>query len=863
MNKTSLHALTFSLLFLSAGADAQTDPTDKKATRGTLEEVVVTARRRAENLQETPIAVTSLSGDALREQGITNTADLTKSIPSLQINSPYSNQIYIRGIGERTGRTRVDPTVGVYLDGIYLPRPDGQLLDTVDVQSIQVLRGPQGTLFGKNTTAGAMVLTLEKPHDTFEGYVEAGIGSYEQRDIKIGLNMPVTDTLFTRLAVHTLKDDGFLKDVSGIRTAADDRKSLLFQTRWDASDDVVVDGLLFASKTREVFPGTNCTLINEDKALFASGIYLMWPGDTDPSSPRAFRENCEANSRDQLGDLKTNLGPAPLIYSDYDAYMLAGTIEWPLDDRRTVKAIAGYREETEGRSSSSDSDGGPKRLGASYQPDDSDRQSASFELQLNGSAWNDRVNYTAGAFYMWEHYQEPLMTYTSVIGLDSTSVVSLAAGRIPERPPVGGTVPFVGVLSGPLLLSEFELENQTAAAFIQASWDITDSVQVTAGLRYTIEDRQSELLTTPGDVAVTIARIESHPLFGTPVPIIPGGAGGFVPYLGPLRWLDDPVSIAAGLFTDPDGDGILDYPLDYNNQSFDERSETFSELTPMVSASYIFPYESLQNTVLDTTMVYGTWSNGFKSGFFEPRGVDGLSLVEPEEVENLEVGIKMDAFDRSVRLNIAVYQMDFKNMQLIQVQTDSESNLAVIFSNAGRSQVNGAEMELSWLPTPEWMLTFNYSNNNYKFLEYKDLALTPIAIEGRREVVDRSDEGFPVSPEKTAALGIQYSWDSDVGLITPRLDVSYKSDSFQGIDDASWDVYREDVNKAGQEAFTLVDFRISWTNLEGDTSIAFSAKNLTDQRYSVGPAAVADSLGNYAETYGDPRWTSLDFRKTF
>ncbi|MFT5606181.1 MAG: iron complex outermembrane receptor protein, partial [Paracoccaceae bacterium] len=276
MNKTSLHALTFSLLFLSAGADAQTDPTDKKATRGTLEEVVVTARRRAENLQETPIAVTSLSGDALREQGITNTADLTKSIPSLQINSPYSNQIYIRGIGERTGRTRVDPTVGVYLDGIYLPRPDGQLLDTVDVQSIQVLRGPQGTLFGKNTTAGAMVLTLEKPHDTFEGYVEAGIGSYEQRDIKIGLNMPVTDTLFTRLAVHTLKDDGFLKDVSGIRTAADDRKSLLFQTRWDASDDVVVDGLLFASKTREVFPGTNCTLINEDKALFASGIYLMW-----------------------------------------------------------------------------------------------------------------------------------------------------------------------------------------------------------------------------------------------------------------------------------------------------------------------------------------------------------------------------------------------------------------------------------------------------------------------------------------------------------------------------------------------------------------------------------------------------------
>ena len=863
MNRILLQGFAFGVLACVGSSYAQTEQADKKSVRGTLEEVVVTARRRAENLQETPIAVTALSGDALREQGITNTQDLTKSIPSLQINSPYSNQIYIRGIGERTGRTRVDPTVGVYLDGVYLPRPDGQLLDTVDVQSIQVLRGPQGTLFGKNTTAGAMVLTLEKPHDTQEGYIEAGIGSYRERSVKLGLNMPLSDTVFTRIAVHTLKDEGFLKDVSGIRTAADDRKSALFQLRWDASDSVVVDGLLFASKTREVFPGTNCTLINEDKALFASGIYLMWPGDTDPANPTAFRENCEANSREKLGDLKTNLGPDPLIYSDYDAYMLAGTVEWEMSDRHTLKTIVGLRSDTEGRSSSSDSDGGPKRLGASYQPDDSDRQTASFELQLNGSAWDERLNYTAGAFYMWEHYEEPLMTYTSVIGLDATSVASLATGSVPGRPPIGGTVPFVGVLSGPLLLSEFELNNQTAAAFIQASWDMTENFQLTAGLRYTVEERKSELLTTPGDVEATIARIESHPLFGTPVPIIPGGAGGFVPYLGPLRWLDDPVSIAAGLFTDPDGDGILDYPLDYDNQSFDERSETFSELTPMLSAAYNFPYESLQGSVLDTAMVYGTWSNGFKSGFFEPRGVDGLSLVEPEEVENIEMGVKMDAFDRSLRLNIAVYQMDFKNMQLIQVQTDSDANLAVVFSNAGRSQVNGAELELSWLPTPEWMLSFNYSNNNYKFLEYEDLALTPIAIEGRREVVDRSDEGFPVSPEETVAIGIQYSFDSSIGLIVPRLDISYKSESFQGIDDGSWDVYREDVNKAGQEAFTLVDFRISWTNDEGDTSLSFSAKNITDERYSVGPAAVADSLGNYAETYGDPRWFSVDVRRLF
>lgn len=832
--------------------------------RAALEEVLVTARKRAENLQETPIAVTALTGDALREQGITNTQELTKSVPSLQINSPYSNQIYIRGIGERTGRTRVDPTVGVYLDGIYLPRPDGQLLDTVDVSSIQVLRGPQGTLFGKNTTAGAMVLTLEKPHEEYTATLEAGLGSYKERQAKLSMNIPITDHFFTRVAANVIKSEGFIEDINGYKTASDDRKSLTLQTRWDASDRVTMDTLFFVSKTREVYPGHNCSLVN-DQALFADGIYLMWPGDTNPAQPSAYRENCEANSREKLGDLKTNQGPNPQLDSSFDAAMLAGTVDWQLTDEHSLKFIVGYRQETEGPSASSDSDGGPKAFGASYQPGDSDRQIASAEIQFNGSTLDSRINYTAGLFYMWEQYQEPLALYTSVIGLDSTSVAALGAGEMPPQPTPGGSIPFVGVLSGPLLLSEFDLRNQTAAAFAQTSWDITDNLQLTAGLRYTVEERQAELITTPGDVNATIARIESHPLFGTPVPVIPGETVGFVPFLGswqgdPVSGLD-PVALAASLFQDADGNGIPDYPLDYDNQSFDERSETFRKLTPMLSVSYNFPYETLADSVLDSAMVYATWSNGFKSGFFEPRGVDGLSLIEPEEVENREVGFKLDAFDRSVRLNVAAYQMDFTNMQLIQVQTDSEANLAVVFANAGQSSVEGAELELSWLPAPGLMLTFNYSNNNYKFIEYDDLALAPIAIQGERITVDRSDEGFPVSPEETASFGVQYMWESPVGLITPRLDISYKSDTYQGIDDGAWDVYRKDVNQAGQEAFTLVDFRLAWQNTMDDLSIALSIKNITDERYAIGTAAVADSLGYFSETYGRPRWFNVTIRK--
>ena len=171
---------------------------DNTLQKGVLEEVLVTARKRSESMQDIPIAVTAISADSLRERGISNTSELTKSVPSLEIRKGQANQIYIRGIGERTGFARVDPTVGVYLDDLFLPRSDGQLLDTVDIASVQVLRGPQGTLFGKNTTGGAMVVSLQKPDAEPAAYVEAGVGNYAQRRLKAGVNWPISDHFFTR-----------------------------------------------------------------------------------------------------------------------------------------------------------------------------------------------------------------------------------------------------------------------------------------------------------------------------------------------------------------------------------------------------------------------------------------------------------------------------------------------------------------------------------------------------------------------------------------------------------------------------------------------------------------------------------------
>ncbi|WP_372747302.1 TonB-dependent receptor [Litorivivens sp.] len=871
MKKTFPLALVTSAVVLSPlsvqAQPAESSPgTSKAKPSAALEEVIVTARRRAENIQETPIAVTAISGEALRDQGIVNTSELTKSVPSLQINEGQSNQIYIRGIGERSGFARVDPTVGVYLDDLFLPRTDGQLLDTVDVRSIQVLRGPQGTLFGKNTTGGALVLTLEKPNDVYEGYVEGALGNYESRSLRAAINIPITDNFYTRTAITYDKDDGFLEDKHQGKTySSTDRKALVFQTRYEGDSSLTVDTLAYLGKIDEAFPAINCDVASEN-GLFADGLYVMWAGDTDPSNPTAYKKNCEANSRTKgnVGDLETNMGANPNLKKKLDTILIGATAQWDYNDDVTMKVVFGARKETEGPIASSDNDGGPENWSEALNTDDGDRDSFSLEYQVNGTAFDSRLSYTGGLFYMRETNFEPFALLSNFTGLDAVTLGQLAAGQLPTRPNPGGTQPFVGILSGPLSISEFDLENNTFAAFFQGSYDITDNLQFTGGIRYTAEKRSSELSLYQADVDAIEARVTGgvffSPTTGKPITFGPN-AGGFFPCLAGCVWADDPVRVFQNQFLDNNGDGIPDIPMSAEPTFVDKKEKTFSKVTPMVSVSYNLPGEWLDDSVLDSMMVYGTVSSGFKSGFFEPRLLDGLQQVDAEEVLNREVGFKIDAFDRTVRFNVAMYHMDFENMQLIQVSTDSGGNIAVIFRNAGESTITGAEMEFTWMPSPIVMFNASFSDNNYEFQQFKDNDLLN-AVAGNFIPEDRTDETFPASPETTASVGAQLMIPTDFGMIIPRIDVSYKSEIFFGLDEGSYNLYeREGIG--GSDAYTLIDARLSWQNNEGDTTVAAFVKNVTDERYVVGTASVADSVSTFNQTYGDPRRFGVMVRRSF
>ncbi len=179
------------LVTLAASALMENVSPNHAMAQGILEEVIVTARKRAESLQETPVAVSALSGAQLEEVGLADLVDLTKVVPNLQAKTTQAGgfaQLAVRGVGARNSEVNFDGGVAVYQDGVYLSRPDGNLLDNVDIQSVQVLRGPQGTLFGKNSTGGAILYTTNRPAEEFEGHAEIEVGNKGRLDGEVTVN---------------------------------------------------------------------------------------------------------------------------------------------------------------------------------------------------------------------------------------------------------------------------------------------------------------------------------------------------------------------------------------------------------------------------------------------------------------------------------------------------------------------------------------------------------------------------------------------------------------------------------------------------------------------------------------------------
>ncbi len=588
---------------------------DEGARKGVaIEEMTVTARKTEEDLQSTPISIAAFSGDGLEDRGMTDVSQIAPFVPNLSFqNNPSfggagnAAAIYIRGIGQKEFLPTTDPGVGLYVDGVYVARSVGGILDLIDLERVEVLRGPQGTLFGRNTNGGAISITTKKPHDEFEGNVQATYGTDSRTDLKGSINAPITGNLFTRFSGLYKKQDGYVKRDDGVDLGDSDTIGGRASILWEATDDL--EFTLTGEYTRERVNGPALTLI---------GINLGAPVDPD-TPPMATIHNVGANIAAGGGPIPCAIPPAPnnpavpgcydnrYVYGE-DAERTSGTapafsdtdiwgtnlnVSWNLTDSLTLKSITAYRD----LDSQFARDGDHSQFRISQFADDLQQQQFTQEIQLLGEHFNDRLKWILGLYYFTEDGN-------NVNELDFTV----------SRFRSGGS-----------------FDNESIAAFAQGTFDATSRLHITAGLRYTDETKKF----TPDQI------IHENYFAGSGHP-----------------QLDAPF-MQAGQRILP----MLEKKLSFNeldpylNVSFDITDNTMA----YISYSEGFKSGGFTQRVFPPIVV----------PFTAPVGTADIDLIptfDPEFVTVYELGAKYTGLDNRLRLNGAVFYTDYTDMQ-IQVFT--------------------------------------------------------------------------------------------------------------------------------------------------------------------------------------------------
>ncbi|MFT4046210.1 MAG: TonB-dependent receptor [Solimonas sp.] len=359
-------------------------------------EVLVTARRREERAQSVPLSVSVLGSEALEDRHIQNLDDLQSVVPALSVSAtsgrPNSPVYSLRGIRPTESVYGQDPTVAVYFADFVLSPAEGTNLGLYDLSSVQVLKGPQGTLFGRNTTGGAMLLTPRRPGHAFASDVMVGYGSYGLAETQVGIDMPLAETFALRLAGRTVNSDGYQTNVEdgplhGDKLGGENTRSIRLSALWNPRDDIENYTVLSYDRKSTNGRGSQLVDVNPDNTYMQ-----YYDGTSLPSIMDALARARSRNVNDVESDMRQ--------YDDIDVWSVIDTLTVQIGGGLTLKSIAGYRDFQTGSSFDIDSTEIPGLLTAG--PQKSTLQHASYELQLLGTAFDDRLNWVTGLYYYFE-----------------------------------------------------------------------------------------------------------------------------------------------------------------------------------------------------------------------------------------------------------------------------------------------------------------------------------------------------------------------------------------------------------------------------------------------------------------------------
>lgn len=655
MHKQFLAAV--SLIALTTPAWAQPAPAEPEVQeQGGIADIVVTAQRRAQSVQDVPIAISAFSGEQLRAQGVSNTLQLGQYIPNLvaQNNTGIgsANAYYLRGLGNTESIATFDPPVGTYVDDIYLSRQNANNLNLFDVERVEVLRGPQGTLFGRNTTGGAINVILRQPGDTFGGFGEVSYGRYDQKRIRASVDAPVAKGFYVKASGYWQDDDGYVKNTTtGQRLNDDDGWGGRLAVRAEFAPGVTLN----ASYAHIVANGENTLNFECDPAnpSDCKGRFSTTGLREEPSGTPVYGV--------PISGEKANYGNGQRSNTD----LLTSNLQVELADKTTLTFITGYvalsqqfaLDFFDGRSSPSLTNltapnftPAVRRLavGGFDILNDGQHRQFSQEIKLNTELFDGRVNLVSGLYYLKETNRTD---FADVLGLSNTSS---------------------------LLLADRTLFNATKAyaAYAQADFKVTDEIQLTGGIRYTDERKDFSIF-------------DNRPVRGVN---------------------------AAGLATCGVNPAAVPTGLCLNNANL--ISPTGVVIPRKQQAKLWTPRFAINYRPSDDLLVFASATRGFKSGGWNARESSPVRLLPfgPEKVWSYEVGLKSDLFDRRVRFNLTAFYLDVKDLQTISGFTNPDGTLAFLNRNFANYRNKGLEAELTVVPVDGLNLYANagYQDDNYR-----------------------------------------------------------------------------------------------------------------------------------------------------
>lgn len=616
-------------------AEIQTDDRDV---------IVVTARRREEALQDTPISVSVLSGDQLAQSGVNDVQDLQFRTPGLSITSAQSqrNTVAFSMRGQRVQETQLftDPPVGTYFAEVVQPRPYGFGKTFFDIGSVQVLKGVQGTLFGRNMTGGAVLVEPQHPElGEFSGEIRGQYGNYDMWDLTGAVNVPVGDSVAIRLAGRTHERNGFARDVtSGLRLDNENYDALrgsLLIAPGDRFESLTIVDWYESDET-----GTASFMTDLAQPSVVS-IYEQLRGfgliDTNipaqfAAAQQLFRQNRFALDigAGEGGNLDVQGSPFERI----ETWGITNKTTFDLTDNLTLKNIFGYRKQE--RQIVQDYDGIPAFLITPFQF--SETENISEELQLQGSAFEDRLDFIVGGYFFEES------------GTDGS-----IASTLPELNIIGaGLDPRTTDASLFFQTNPGEGYARTLAGFVAGTFEITPQLSVSGGLRYNYDKRK-----------ITVSPSQ---------PNLPGGG-------------------RCSFDIDATTPGLQTVPLDECEFS---NSASFKEWTYDATIQY--------EPSADLT-VYASYRHGFRAGGFSTRATNFITLSPflPEFVDEYEIGLKTNhrIGNASLTTSTAIYQQDLSDVQKQRasaVDTDGDGtpdNIFTIVDNTAAQRHRGGEFEFN------------------------------------------------------------------------------------------------------------------------------------------------------------------------